>query len=128
MPLSTAEFDYVRTLLRQSAAIDLDPDKAYRAETSLLPLAREQGCATVNELSEAVLERARRGVYTQLEVNRGLPAALLAKYFTRQGLDWRLSDDVRGMVEFGTVNLIKGWPVAGPLDVVFLRNVLIYFD
>src|SRR5205823_10029821 len=50
MPLSTAEFDYVRTLLRQSAAIDLDADKAYRADTSLLPLARQEGCATVNEL------------------------------------------------------------------------------
>lgn len=222
MPLSATEFDYVRTLLRHHSAIVLDADKGYWAETSLLPLARKEGCATVNELvarlsrtpenglhkkaveamavhetsffrdlhpfealrrevipeamrrrererqidiwcaacssgqepysvaillrehfpilrgwkvriiasdlSEAVLERARLGVYSQLEVNRGLPAGLLVKYFTRQGLDWRVSEDIRRMVEFRQINLVHPWPVVGPIDVMFLRNVLIYFD
>jgi chemotaxis protein methyltransferase CheR len=81
-----------------------------------------------SDLSREVLERARQGRYTQMEVNRGLPARLLVKYFQRQGLDWQLHGDVRRMVEFRPLNLIEPWPPLPPLDVIFLRNVLIYFD
>ena len=79
------------------------------------------------DLSEAVLERARRGVYSQLEVNRGLPAKYLAKHFQRDGPNWQLDADIRSAVEFRPLNLIEPWPSISGFDVVFLRNVLIYF-
>jgi chemotaxis protein methyltransferase CheR len=79
------------------------------------------------DLSEQVLDRARRGAYTQLEVNRGLPAQLLVKYFDRQGLHWHISHEVRKRVRFLRMNLIEPWPLLPMFDLVFIRNVLIYF-
>jgi chemotaxis protein methyltransferase CheR len=80
------------------------------------------------DLSEEMLVRARKGRFTQLEVNRGLPAPLLVKYFTRHGAEWQIRDELREMVEFRAMNLVKPWPALPPLDVVFLRNVITYFD
>jgi chemotaxis protein methyltransferase CheR len=221
-PIGAAEFDYLRTLLRQRSAMVLDEEKTYLVEARLLPLARREGLTsagallarlratppnglhqqvveamTINEtsffrdvhpfealrqvvlpeairrraaerrlslwsaacstgqepysmalllresfphlagwdvrilatdLSAAALEKARQGRYNQLEVNRGLPAPLLVRYFRRAGLDWQLAEDVRRAVEFRPLNLAGPWPALPPMDVVFLRNVLIYFD
>lgn len=80
------------------------------------------------DLCSAALERAKSGAYSQLEVNRGLPAPLLVKYFKKQGNEWRISDDLKKIVTFAQLNLIKPWSGIGPFDVVFIRNVLIYFD
>lgn len=80
------------------------------------------------DLNQLVLERARAGVYKQLEVNRGLPAKHLVKYFRREGTDWRVAPELRRMCEFSSLNLVGPWPAMPPMDVVFLRNVLIYFD
>ena len=81
-----------------------------------------------SDLSTDVLARARKGCYSQLEVNRGLPAPLLVKYFQRQGTEWQLKEEVRRLVEFRQLNLIDGaWGIAAT-DIVFIRNVLIYFD
>ncbi len=81
-----------------------------------------------SDLSSDVLARARLGCYSQLEVNRGLPSLLLNKYFERQGTDWQLKAQVRRLVDFRQINLIDaGWGIVAT-DVVFLRNVLIYFD
>jgi chemotaxis protein methyltransferase CheR len=80
------------------------------------------------DLNATVLNRARAGVYKQLEVNRGLPAALLLKYFTRVGADWQIRDDIRAMVSFQELNLLDRWPIFSAQDVIFIRNVLIYFD
>jgi chemotaxis protein methyltransferase CheR len=81
-----------------------------------------------SDLSEEVLGRAREGRYNQIEVNRGLPASLLVKYFEQQGTDWRLQASVRRMVEFQVINLAQSWPALPRMDLVLLRNVMIYFD
>jgi chemotaxis protein methyltransferase CheR len=80
------------------------------------------------DFSSQVVERARSGKYLQIEVNRGLPAALLVKHFKRVDADWQLSDAVRRMVTFETIDLRKPMRVLGPFDLVFCRNVMIYFD
>lgn len=80
------------------------------------------------DFSNAILNRARAGKYSQLEVNRGLPAAMLMRYFDREGLDWVLKPSVRGRVSFESMNLAEAWPARAPMDVILLRNVLIYFD
>ncbi|MGM0575974.1 MAG: CheR family methyltransferase [Myxococcota bacterium] len=79
------------------------------------------------DLSKQVLERAREGLFTQLEVNRGLPARYLVKYFRREGTAWRVRDEVRSLVRFEALNLARPWPSTRPWDVIFIRNVLIYF-
>jgi chemotaxis protein methyltransferase CheR len=80
------------------------------------------------DISSEVLKRARLGNYSQLEVNRGLPAALLVKYFHKEGVYWRINDDIRKMVEFREMNLAEPWPPIPQADIIMLRNVLIYFD
>jgi len=80
------------------------------------------------DLSREVLEKAREGRYAQIEVNRGLPAPMLVKYFDRAGPAWRVKPDLRALVEFKQLNLMGQWPVMPSMDIVFLRNVLIYFD
>jgi chemotaxis protein methyltransferase CheR len=80
------------------------------------------------DLSEEVLAKARAGRFSQIEMNRGLPATLLAKHFRRDGLNWELSPEIRSMATFSKLNLIERWPQLPQMDVVFLRNVLIYFS
>jgi chemotaxis protein methyltransferase CheR len=80
------------------------------------------------DFSSQVLERARSGKYQQIEVNRGLPAALLVKHFRRSGVEWQLSEPARRMARFETIDLRKSMRALGPFDLVFCRNVLIYFD
>jgi chemotaxis protein methyltransferase CheR len=80
------------------------------------------------DLSADALEQASSGRYRQLEVNRGLPAPLLLKYFAKQGTDWVVRPDLRENLAFRRLNLIEPWGRLPRFDVVFLRNVLIYFD
>ncbi|MBY0489619.1 MAG: protein-glutamate O-methyltransferase CheR [Gemmatimonadaceae bacterium] len=80
------------------------------------------------DLSNAVLAKARSGRYGQLEVNRGLPAPLLVKYFTKDGTEWIIREELRNQIDFRELNLIEAWPTMMPLDLVMIRNVLIYFD
>lgn len=80
------------------------------------------------DLSDEILAKAKLGRYTQFEVGRGLPAKLLVTHFTRQGTEWVLNEDVRRLIEFRKLNLTQPWPYMGPCDIVFIRNVLIYFD
>lgn len=221
MSLSVPEFNYVRRLVLDQAAIVLEEDKGYLVESRLLPLARREGFSSISlflqrlrdepvhglhrraveamttnetsffrdfhpfealkrhilpeliarraaqrkldiwcaacssgqepysvsmlirehfpqllnwnvrilatDLSSEVIVRAREARYTQLEVNRGLPAALLVKYFEKRGCDWCLWQDIRNMVEFEILNLAATWPDLPPMDIVMIRNVLIYF-
>lgn len=80
------------------------------------------------DLSDDVLEKARAARFSQIEMNRGLPAALLAKYFRRDGMQWELVPQVRALANFIKLNLVEAWPQMPTMDVVFLRNVLIYFS
>lgn len=222
MPISTPEFDYLRSLVRAQAGILIDPGKEYLVESRLQPLCRREGLASFDELvkklraplaqglaqkvvdamttnettffrdvepfevlrkfvlptliesrkatrrlsiwyaasstgqepysvsmliqehfpqllswdlqqlatdiSPTVLARAREGRYGQVEMNRGLPATYLVKYFNKLGNDWQLKDSVRKMVRFEELNLVKPWPAMGHVDIVMIRNVMIYFD
>jgi chemotaxis protein methyltransferase CheR len=222
MSLSRASFEFVRTVLRERSAHNLEDDKLYLVETRLLPVARRHGfpsvedlvlrlrgrrnekllgelveAMTINEtfffrdgqtferlrqavlpelvqrragvrrlniwsaacssgqepysvailwrhyfpdlsgwnlrliasdLSTAMLERARRGHYSDLEVSRGLPAEFREAYLQKQTDGWQIRDDIRRMVDFRAINLSGAWPELPPLDLVLLRNVLIYFD
>lgn len=222
MALSSTDFEFIRRLVLQRAAIVLEDNKSYLVEARLLPVARQEGLSSISDLvtrlrssergrlhekvveamttnetsffrdfqcfeslrteilpqlvkrrtdtrlieiwcaasstgqepysiamivkeyfshlkdwtfrliatdlSRDVLERARQGRYSQIEVNRGLPAPLLVKYFQKVGQNWQIRDDIRAIVEFRELNLIdKRWNVTSA-DIVFLRNVLIYFD
>jgi len=80
------------------------------------------------DLSREALKRARAGRYTQLEVNRGLPAPLLLKHFTKDGLDWQIKDEHKRMIDYRRLNLIEDFGLGGQFDLILLRNVLIYFD
>jgi chemotaxis protein methyltransferase CheR len=80
------------------------------------------------DISKEVLDKAATGIYSQFEVNRGLPAPLLVKHFIREGDKWRIKDYVRSMTSFKTMNLAVPWKELPPCDIVFMRNVLIYFD
>jgi chemotaxis protein methyltransferase CheR len=80
------------------------------------------------DYSEAVLARAREGLFTDLETSRGLPAQLQSRYFRPLQGKWSISQDCRRLVEFRRLNLNDTWPMMPPCDVVFLRNVMIYFD
>lgn len=80
------------------------------------------------DISEEMLERTRAGRYSQLEVNRGLPAPMLVKYFQKQGADWVVREELRRMIDARQLNLAEPWSWVPACDIVFLRNVLIYFD
>lgn len=81
-----------------------------------------------SDLSSECLQRCREGLYSQIEVNRGLPAQLLLRHFKQQGNRWQLSADIRARVRFEQINLADRWPPLPRLDLVLLRNVMIYFD
>jgi chemotaxis protein methyltransferase CheR len=80
------------------------------------------------DLSQAVLEKSRAGLFSQFEVQRGLPIQLLVKHFTQVGELWQLNSDIRAMVQFRQLNLLQDFSHLGAFDVIFCRNVLIYFD
>ncbi|ADB18009.1 MCP methyltransferase, CheR-type [Pirellula staleyi DSM 6068] len=80
------------------------------------------------DICHQVLERAREAKYNQTEMNRGLPATLLVKYFERQGIHWSVRPELKSMVRFQELNLIEKFPPLPQFDVIFLRNVLIYFS
>jgi chemotaxis protein methyltransferase CheR len=80
------------------------------------------------DLSQEVLEKSRTGIYSQFEVQRGLPIQMLVKYFKQIGELWQINPDIRGMVTHRQLNLLHDFGQLGSFDVIFCRNVLIYFD
>ena len=80
------------------------------------------------DLSQEVLEKSRSGLYSQFEVQRGLPIQMLVKYFKQSGEFWQINPDIRAMVAHRQLNLLHDFSQLGIFDVIFCRNVLIYFD
>jgi chemotaxis protein methyltransferase CheR len=103
---------------------------------SIAMLLKEMGAALsgwrieiiATDLSQGVLEKSRAGLFSQFEVQRGLPIQLLVKYFAQVGEMWQLNADVRAMVAHRQLNLLQDFSHLGMFDVIFCRNVLIYFD
>jgi chemotaxis protein methyltransferase CheR len=81
-----------------------------------------------SDISHEMLERCKKGVFSQLEINRGLPATMMVKHFERHGTEWQIKEDLRKMIQFRYTNLSENWPSMPKMDLVMLRNVLIYFD
>ncbi|CAN2039925.1 Chemotaxis protein methyltransferase 1 [Candidatus Magnetomoraceae bacterium gMMP-15] len=81
-----------------------------------------------SDFSKEALDRAYKGNYSQAEVNRGLSNMLLHKYFKKQGVTWQLKDNIRKKVEFRIINFVEVWPTLPVMDIILMRNVLIYFD
>ncbi|MDM8554045.1 protein-glutamate O-methyltransferase CheR [Desulfococcaceae bacterium HSG7] len=220
MAITTNDFEYLRFLVRNKSGIALESDKQYLTETRLMPIVRQEGIGTVEQLlaamrreqpsgrlhtmvteafatketyffrdtfvfealeklvlpdiinnkrslaiwsaacssgqepytiamilaetfpftenrtvkiiasdfSKGILDRARKGNYTRVEISRGLSSCLQKKYFQKQGLTWQINNNIRKKVEFRNINLLEVWPPLPDMDVIFLRNVLIYFD
>jgi chemotaxis protein methyltransferase CheR len=80
------------------------------------------------DISAEVLTRAKAGIYSQFEVQRGLPIQLLVKFFAQVGENWQIAPEIRAMVQFRPLNLLKDFSTLGTFDMIFSRNVLIYFD
>ncbi len=80
------------------------------------------------DLSKEVLDKASVGLYSQFEVQRGLPIQLLVKYFSQVNDLWQIDSSIRAMVKFQSLNLLENFSQLGAFDIVFCRNVLIYFD
>jgi len=80
------------------------------------------------DLSQEVLEKSKAGIYSQFEVQRGLPIQMLVKYFKQTGELWQINPDIRAMVHHRQLNLLHDFTQLGVFDVIFCRNVLIYFD
>ncbi len=103
---------------------------------SLAMCLKEMGAALVGwraeilatDLSQEVLEKSKAGIYSQFEVQRGLPIQMLVKYFKQNGELWQINPELRAMVQHRTLNLLHDFSQLGSFDVIFCRNVLIYFD
>jgi chemotaxis protein methyltransferase CheR len=80
------------------------------------------------DLSQEVIEKSKAGIYSQFEVQRGLPIQLLVKYFKQTGEVWQINPDIRAMIQHRQLNLLHDFAQLGVFDVIFCRNVLIYFD
>ncbi len=81
-----------------------------------------------SDFSSKVLARARQGRYNQLEIKRGLPKNFCEQYFQKLDSEWQIHEEIRQMVEFRQINIVQPWSSLPQIDVIFLRNVLIYFD
>ena len=129
LPRLREERQATRTLRFWSAASSTGQE-AYSLAIQLLEAGLQDWNIQIlgTDFSSKVVERARAALYQQIEVNRGLPVTLLIKYFRRAGMEWQLADAVRKMASFETIDLRKSMRTLGPFDLVFCRNVMIYFD
>jgi len=129
LPAMLAERTHVRHLNIWSAACSSGQEAYSLAMLLDQHLPAGWGASILaTDVSTAMLERVQAGRYGQVEMNRGMPATQLVKYFTRVGSEWEVSDDLKKMVRTQHLNLAAPFPPLPTFDIVFLRNVLIYFD
>src|SRR6476646_7801497 len=105
-----------------------EPYSIARCIKEFAPLAGWRVEIVATDLSQGVLEKSKAGIFSQFEVQRGLPIQMLVKYFTQTGELWQLNADIRAMVQHRQLNLLQDFSHLGTFDVIFCRNVLIYFD
>jgi chemotaxis protein methyltransferase CheR len=131
MPALIAARQHSRTIRIWCAAASTGQEP-YSLAMCLKDMVREIGGWRVEmlatDLSNEVLEKARQGIYSQFEVQRGLPIQLLIKYFTQTGEFWQIAPELRAMVKYQQLNLLSDFSRLGKFDLIFCRNVLIYFD
>ncbi len=130
IPALMAEKDGVRRLRLWSAACSTGQEAyslAIMIQEHFPELARWDVKIVGTDISSMVLDYAERGRYRRIEVNRGLPARLLVKYFKRDGEEWEVAPRLRAMCSFEYANLCAPLPPMPVFDVVMLRNVLLYF-
>jgi chemotaxis protein methyltransferase CheR len=139
-----AQFDALRTVLLPElvesrrdtrrlsfwSAASSSGQEAYSLAMLLLEMGLEGWTIQIlgTDLNSRMLRQAESGRYSQLEVNRGLPAQLLVRYFRRVGLEWEIHERARRLVRFQSFDLRARMSGLGPFDLVLCRNVLIYFD
>ena len=120
------------TRLRIWSAAASTGQEAYSIAMVLAELAHSLGDRKTDvigtDIARDALKRAREGVYSQFEIQRGLPMQMLVKYFVKEDLQWRIKPALRAVVEFREWNLLADLRALGQFDVIFCRNVLIYFD
>ena len=129
LPLLVEQAQRVRKLSIWSAAAS-SGQEAYSLAIMLLEMGLDGWQIKIlgTDLNSSILDRARTGRYLQIEVDRGLPAKYLSKYFEPVGGKWQVTDEVRRLVEFAPLDLRQSLRSLGPFDLVLCRNVLIYFD
>lgn len=121
-----------RKLLRVWSAASSTGQEPYSIAITLLETLQNPDSWKIDllgtDLSDSALDQAKRGEYTQFEMQRGMPIQLLMKYFKQDGQTWKISDKIRSMARFENFNLLDPMEKFGTFDIIFCRNVLIYFD
>jgi len=148
MPVTSAEIDAVSSLVFDLCGIVLDQSKGYLIEGRLTSCSTGQepySMAMVlselipdihtwdvsilaTDISDSVIKQASAGRYSDFEIDRGMTPERREKYFVREAAGWRIRDEIRGLVTFRKLNLLEPFGELGPFDVVFCRNVAIYFS
>jgi chemotaxis protein methyltransferase CheR len=128
LPYMMRQRDSKKSLRLWSAACSTGQEAFSLAMTIKDSLPNWQAEILGTDISTEVLERANKGIYTSFEVQRGLPAPLLLKHFTQLDGSWAIKDELKSMVKFQYLNLLDRIDHLGMFDIVFCRNVLIYFD
>ncbi len=131
MPALTAARRSSRTLRIWCAAASTGQEP-YSLAMALKEMARDLSGWRIEllatDISNEVLEKARQGLYSQFEVQRGLPIQLLIKHFVQVGESWQIAPEIRAMIKYRQLNLLADFSHLGMFDLVFCRNILIYFD
>lgn len=131
LPRLIAERASTRQLTIWSAACSTGQEPytlAMLMEEHFPELANWKVTILATDLSPTVLKAAAAGHYSQFEVNRGLPAMYLVKYFTKNGDRWHIKAGLKKNIQFRPLNLVQPWPILAPCDLIFIRNVMIYFE
>jgi chemotaxis protein methyltransferase CheR len=126
--LSTRPRDHVFSIWSAACSTGQEPYSIAMLLCQSHPSLARRVSLLATDLCETALAYASRATYRQMEVNRGLPSPLLTRCFIQRGLSWQLKPEIAAMVNFRALNLAGPWPALPPMDIIFLRNVLIYFD